>query len=60
MNAWRKHDGHSQPEHVTGRVHVEFRDGDVATFEDAESLGGWSHDGSPFDVIAYSVPKEKK
>lgn len=60
MKRWKRHDGKGQPEDVTGPVHVEFRDGDVASYGDPESLGGWIHDGSETDVVSYSIQVARK
>lgn len=50
---WRKHHGGGHPREATGGVDVEFRDGGLGSYPDAESLGGWDHDGSGHDVIAW-------
>lgn len=52
---WRKHEGGGLPSDVIGAVDVEFRDGGLGVYPDAESLGGWEHDGSGHDVIAFRV-----
>lgn len=48
-----KHDGYGIPEGANGPVDVEFRDGDIASYQDGESLGGWDHEGHEHDVVMW-------
>ena len=57
---WIKHDGRGIPDDAHGPVDVEFRDMDVASYPDGESLGGWTHEGSEHDVIAYRARPDRQ
>ena len=57
---WRKHHGDGIPADAHGPVDVEFRDKEVASYPDGESLGGWSHEGNEHDVIAYRPRPDRK
>lgn len=50
---WKRHAGRGIPDDAHGPVDVEFRDGDIASYPDGESLGGWSHEGVEYDVLMY-------
>lgn len=50
---WVTHKGDGIPGDAHGPVDVEFRDGDIASYPDGESLGGWDHEGHEFDVVMY-------
>lgn len=53
IRKWLRADGDSIPAEASGPVDVEFRDGDVASYPDGESLGGWMHEGQPTDIMAW-------
>lgn len=50
---WVVHKGAGIPDDAHGPVDVEFRDGDIASYPDGESLGGWDHEGHEHDVVMY-------
>lgn len=60
IRKWLRADGDRMPADASGPVDVEFRDGDVASYPDGESLGGWVHEGQHTDVMLWRPRPDRR